>query len=271
MLATLALAVVSAVGPLAWHPGLVVVVATVIALGSAAAVAALRPVVPAGTVGLAPGVPAVVGLSGLLFASFGTAGTFIPLMPTTLRDTGPAPAGVSLSVTSAFWSLGSWVQSLERIQERTSVVGCLRVGFVLLALGTLGPILLAVSRVSIVAGMALWALAATGMGVCSPTLATTTLALTPPEALGRSTRLAPWPWRWPRASCWPRLARCSPRGPTVSPPASSPRSRRAAAGPRRSRRLRTRPTPWSRHLSGPLEPGDGAGYSPPSCGARRPW
>ncbi|MDQ2756141.1 MAG: hypothetical protein M3Y71_06195, partial [Actinomycetota bacterium] len=166
-------------------PALVPATAAVIVLGSAAALVALRSVVPAGTAALAPGVPALVGLSGLLFASFGTAGAFIPLMLTTLRDTGPALAGVSLSVTGAFWSLGSWVQSLDEVQRRTGAVGRLRVGFILVALGTLGPLLLALTETPIAAGMTIWALAATGIGVCSPTLATATMALTAHAALGR--------------------------------------------------------------------------------------
>ncbi len=187
VLAAGALAVVTAVGPLADRPGLVAPLATaaVIVLGSVAALVALRSVVPPGTTRLAAGVPALVALSGVLFASFGTAGAFIPLMLTTLRDTGPALAGVSLSVTGAFWSLGSWVQSLDHVQRRTSAVGRLRAGFSLVALGTLGPLLLALSSVPIVWGMALWAFAATGTGICSPTLATTTMALTEQGALGR--------------------------------------------------------------------------------------
>jgi len=187
VLAAGALAVVTAVGPLAGRPGLVapLAAAAVIVLGSVAALVALRSVVPPGTARLAAGVPALVALSGVLFASFGTAGAFIPLMLTTLRGTGPALSGVSLSVTGAFWSLGSWVQSLDPVQRRTSAVALLRVGFSLVALGIFGPLLLALSAMPIVWGMALWALAATGTGICFPTLATTTLALSAQDALGR--------------------------------------------------------------------------------------
>lgn len=187
VVAALALTALTALTPLAGRAGATPYAVVLLVLAAATTLVAVRPTVPAGTFALARGVPALVAQSALLAAAFGLAGTYIPLMLTTVRDVGPGLAGASLSVTGAFWSLGSWLQSGSTVQERTTPVARLRLGFALIAVGALGPLLLAVTGVPLWAGLALWAIAGTGIGVCSPTLATTTLALVPEEGRGRVT------------------------------------------------------------------------------------
>ena len=149
------------------------------------AVGAAARALPRGTVRLAPGVPAVLGLRLLVAASFAGAGATIPLMLVTVHDASAALAGVSLSVTGVMWAVGSWVVSTDPVRAHLGPVSRTRVGGVLIAVGALGPALLALDVVGLVPGMAGWALAATGMGVLSPTLATELLAHAPAAAHGR--------------------------------------------------------------------------------------
>lgn len=162
-------------------------VGAVLALASMGALLpALRAVLPPGTLRAAPGIPALTALRALLGAAFGTVAGLLPLMLTEVHRFGPAAAGVSLTITGIFWAAGSTLQSVAWVQRRTSVVTRLRAGFVLVTAGSLGPALLAVDLVPAWTGLGLWAVAAMGIGICSPTISTHVLALSTPADQGRS-------------------------------------------------------------------------------------
>ena len=55
-----------------------------------------------------------------------------------------------------------------------------------MAVGSLGPVLLALGRVGLPLGLSFWALAALGMGLNAPTLSVAALALSPAHAQGRA-------------------------------------------------------------------------------------
>lgn len=158
------------------------------------AVAALLPLlgtlVPAGTVRLAPGIPTIVALRGLVDAAFGTVGAFIPLMLTTVHGLGPAAAGASLTITGLCWAAGSQLHGLHAVQARWPAPVRLRLGFLLITVGVLGPALTAVEVLPVWAGLAMWGVAGLGMGITSPTLATHMLALSPVSDQGRNTAAA---------------------------------------------------------------------------------
>jgi hypothetical protein len=161
--------------------GLVVVAGGVllIAVGAARAL-------PPGTARLARGVPAVVGIRLLVAAAFTGVGAAIPLMLVTTQEASTAVAGLSLSVTGTMWGLGSWWSSTGPVQRRLSAVARVRLGGLLIAVGAAGPVLIALDVVGLVTGMVGWALAATGMGVLSPTLSTELLRLSPAREQGRA-------------------------------------------------------------------------------------
>lgn len=154
--------------------------------GAALLVPALRVVLPAGTLTGAPGIPALTALRGLLGAAFGTAGGLLPLLLTELRGYGPTAAGVSLTITGVFWAAGSQLQGLRAVQARASVVGLLRTGFALITAGLVGPVLLALDVVPVGLGLAGWAVAATGIGITSPTISTHVLTLSTEADQGRN-------------------------------------------------------------------------------------
>lgn len=156
----------------------------VLATGLVAAVGAAFKLLPRGSLHAARGLPAVIGLRGLLAASFATAEVFLPLLLT--RDLGWSlmHAGWALSTGAIFWSLGSAVQA--RISQPMSRQRGLRAGFLGVALG-IAVVGLALSlqlhAALLVAG---WACAGLGMGLAFPMLSVLTLKLSPPDEQGRN-------------------------------------------------------------------------------------
>lgn len=147
----------------------------------------LRAVLPAGVLVVARGIPAVIAMRGMVAAAFGLVGAFIPLMLSTVHGFRPATAGVSLTVTGLFWSVGSQVHGLSWVQREVAPVRRLRIGFGLIAVGTAGPALLSLGALPAWLGLSLWAVAGVGMGLSSPTLSTHLLSLSPVAAQGRYT------------------------------------------------------------------------------------
>ncbi|MDU0313477.1 MFS transporter [Phycicoccus sp. M110.8] len=155
-------------------------------VGIAALVPSLRAILPAGTLTGAPGIPALTAARGLLGAAFGTTGGLLPLMLTEVHHAGPAAAGVSLTITGLFWALGSQVQGLRVVQDRTSVATRLRIGFGLLTLGMLGPVALSLEVVPMWLGLAAWAVAGIGTGISSPAISNHVLTLSTEADQGRN-------------------------------------------------------------------------------------
>ncbi|MFC7490995.1 MULTISPECIES: MFS transporter [unclassified Knoellia] len=183
-----AVALLSVGGPLAFDDGdhrLAGLVSLVV--GAAALVATIRAALPAGTLTAAPGIPSVIALRTLLVIAFGGVGGYLPLMLDVTHDVGPALAGISLSVTGVFWAAGSAIHSLDAVQRRLDAAARVRLGLALIALGGVGPVLLSLELVALVPGLAGWALAATGMGLSSPSLATEIFTLAPEHEQGRAT------------------------------------------------------------------------------------
>lgn len=158
-----------------------------LAVGGLALVATIRAALPAGTLTAAPGIPAVVALRTLLVIAFGGIGGYLPLMLDVTHGVGPALAGISLSVTGVFWAAGSAIHSLDAIQRRFDAAARVRLGLTLIVLGGIGPALLSLEVVGMVVGLSGWALAAAGMGLSSPSLATEIFALAPEHEQGQAT------------------------------------------------------------------------------------
>lgn len=140
---------------------------------------------PPGTLALRRGLPSVIALRFLTSVAFTGIGGLIPLMLVQTQGVGPALAGASMSVTGTLWAVGSWLNSTapgQRLRPATR----LRIAFVLMAVGAVGPVLLALDLTGLPAGLALWGLAALGMGLNSPTLSVEVLALSPADQQGRA-------------------------------------------------------------------------------------
>ncbi|MFC7486067.1 MFS transporter [Knoellia sp. CPCC 206453] len=183
-----AVALLSVGGPLAFDGGdhRIAGLASLV-VGAATLVATIRAALPAGTLTAAPGIPAVVALRTLLVIAFGGIGGYLPLMLDVTHDVGPAIAGISLSLTGVFWAAGSAFHSLDAVQRRFDAAARVRLGLTLITLGGIGPLLLSLEVVGLVPGLAGWALASAGMGLCSPSLATEIFTLAPEHEQGQAT------------------------------------------------------------------------------------
>lgn len=187
-LAAAGLAALTAGGSLLGRSGPVELLGVaLVVLGIACTLPAVRTVLPAGTLRFARGIPALVALRGLVAAAFGTAGSLLPLMLTTIHGLGPAAAGASLTVTGLSWAAGSQLHGLDVVQRRVPAVQRLAVGFGLITVGVLGPALTSLHALPVVAGLTLWGVAGLGMGIVSPTLSTQLLLFAPVSDQGRLT------------------------------------------------------------------------------------
>lgn len=106
------------------------------AVGAVVLVVGLRPLVPAGTFRVRPGVSAPVALRGLLAGAFFGVESLIPLSLSTQHGYGATLAALPLAVSGTSWFAGSWWQGRlddEAHPQRRIVL--IRAGFVLNAAG----------------------------------------------------------------------------------------------------------------------------------------
>ncbi|MBX6388550.1 MAG: MFS transporter [Frankia sp.] len=155
-------------------------------VGAAAAVVALRRLLPPGTARARPGAPAAVAVRGLLtFAFFGT-DTFVPLAITSVRHHSTAVAGVAVTVSAMAWTAGSWTQA--RLASRRSGRFLVTTGLAVVLLGITGTaVLLLVPGVPLAAAIAAWGVAGYGIGLCYSPILNVVLNAAPPEQQGKAT------------------------------------------------------------------------------------
>ncbi|HYN65937.1 MAG TPA: MFS transporter [Ornithinibacter sp.] len=185
LLLAVGLAVTTFSAPLLAEPSTRAVGVLVIGVGAVlVSIGAVR-ALPHGLVRLARGVPTVIAVRLLVSAAFTAVAGLIPLMLVQTHDASTALAGVSLSVTGCLWAAGSWFNSTNRVQAEISAPTRAGLGAGLIAVGSLGPVLLSLDVIGLVPGLVAWAVAALGMGIVSPTLSTQLLSLAPVSEQGR--------------------------------------------------------------------------------------
>ena len=122
---------------LLWAVGAAVAVLAVELLGSrstpvlavlagAAAVAALRPLLPRRTLTAGRGLPAVIGTRGLMSASFFVGQAYVVLVLQERWDWSPGRAGIALTVVGVVWATAS--QGQARLGQRVSSETAMRIG-----------------------------------------------------------------------------------------------------------------------------------------------
>jgi MFS family permease len=140
-----------------------------IASGLAAALPALRRLVPAGTLTGRAGLPATILSRGLLtFVFFGADG-YVTLAITGVRHDSPLVAGFAVTGATVAWTGGSWIQA--RLSDRWEGRRLVRTGLVVILLGITGMLLVLQPGVPVLAGIVAWTIAGLGMGMAySPIL-----------------------------------------------------------------------------------------------------
>ena len=148
------------------------------------AVAALRHLLPPGTLRLRRGRPAVVAVVfGIAFAFFGTE-AFVPLTVVDVRGGSVTFGGLALSAAAVTWTIGSWVQARAatagiRRTLVTSGAGLIGAGIVITAL-------VLVPEVPVLVAALGWAVAGLGMGLAYSMLALMVLETAVPGEEGFS-------------------------------------------------------------------------------------
>ncbi len=145
--------------------------------GSLIALAALRQLLPAGTLRAASGMPAAVLTSGLLNMAFFGVDAFVPLGLTAVRGQSPTAAGLALTAATLTWTTGAWLQA--RWSPHHGRRQLVSVGLVLTAVGVACVIVMLLPPVPVLLAPALWGIAGLGMGIAYSTLSLVVLEHAP--------------------------------------------------------------------------------------------
>src|SRR5262249_11867385 len=148
----------------------VVVGLALLVAGIAVARPGFQRLMPAGTLGAAPGLPAAIAAMGLVSVAFLGTETFFPLLVTEVHHRSTTLAGLALSAATLTWTTGAWVQARlapQRTRRRRALVGW---GALVLATGLAGLTLPLFDATPLWAGVVAWALAGLGMGIAHATI-----------------------------------------------------------------------------------------------------
>ena len=145
------------------------------------AIVSLRPLTPAGTLTLQPGLPSVIAARGLFYASFAGVQAFLALMLTSVHGFSSSLTGVAVATGAVSWTAGSWLQ--DRLDERRGGSGRssrIVLGTTLLSLG-LGVQCWALYTATAVFLITVvgWLLAGLGIGLAHSTSSVLAFALAP--------------------------------------------------------------------------------------------
>jgi MFS family permease len=155
-----------------------------LAAGGLLAVAALRHLLPPGSLRLAPGRPSVVvAIFVVAFAFFGTE-AYVPLTVVEVRGGSVTLGGIALSAAAVTWATGAWLQARAAAASirRTLVV----VGAALIAAGIAITSLVLLPAAPLLVAALGWGVAGLGMGLAYSMLALLMLESAPPGEEGFS-------------------------------------------------------------------------------------
>jgi MFS family permease len=135
-------------------------------LGGVTAYLAVRRVLPAETLSFGSGLPAILAMRGVLTYGYFGSLAFFPMALELVRGLSPGLAGVGVSAGSIGWTSGSWIAVvLDRRFGITARPQIVRIGLVLLMIGTAGTIGTLIRSCPVALAIASWGIAGLGMGI----------------------------------------------------------------------------------------------------------
>ncbi|OLC19029.1 MAG: hypothetical protein AUH33_06480 [Chloroflexi bacterium 13_1_40CM_68_21] len=155
----------------------VLVTPALLALGLVIGVPALRRLLPAGTLSARAGLPSAVLARGLLTFAFFGADVYVPLTVTSLRGESVLLSGIALTAGTVAWTTGAWIQ--ERTVLRVGAAPLVRNGFVLVAVGIAGMVLVLSAIVPAWVSVIAWGIAGLGIGMAYSSISLTVLGHAP--------------------------------------------------------------------------------------------
>lgn len=134
---------------------------------------------------LRAGIAAVSWVRMLQTGAFFAAEAFLPLALSQLRGLSLFRAGLTLTIGSIGWTLGSWLQSrtwFKLRRDQIIAVGalCSAIGILIVAVATFGHLWIGVYALA-------WIVAGLGMGLGTASGSLAVMQLSPPDKLGRNT------------------------------------------------------------------------------------
>jgi MFS family permease len=169
---------------LAAGSGAIPVGLALIAAGAALGLAALRRIVPPGTLTARSGMPAAIASRGLLAFGFFGADAYVTLTITAIRHQSPAVAGIVVTGATLGWTAGAWAQA--RLGDSWEGRRLVRIGLAVILVGIAGMALILQPGVPLAEGMAAWTVAGLGMGLAYAPLSLMMLRHAPPGQEGRA-------------------------------------------------------------------------------------
>jgi MFS family permease len=118
---------------------------------------------PPGTLRAAPGFPTAVLLRGVVTFAFFSVDAYVPLLLVEVRGWSATQAGIAVTAATLSWTAGSWTQA--RLSSRYAHEAFVRVGFPVIALGTVGLGLILLPQVPAWVAIPIFAVAGFGMGL----------------------------------------------------------------------------------------------------------
>ena len=153
-----------------------------IAAGLVLGVPAFLRLVPEGTLRAMGPLQAAVLARGFLTFAFFAADVYVPLTITVLRGEGIVLSGIALTAGTVAWTSGAWIQ--ERAVLRVGAMPLVRNGFVLLAAGILGMVVVLVALVPAWIAIVAWGVAGLGIGMAYSSISLTVLRHAPSGSEG---------------------------------------------------------------------------------------
>ncbi len=141
-----------------------VILAVMLAVaGIVVGIAALRRLLPPGTLHAARGLPATILSRGLLTFAFFGADAYVTLTITTVRHHSTIAAGGVVTASTLAWTAGSWIQA--RLNDRWEGARLIRSGLCLILAGTAGMAWQLRPGVPLWEAYVAWSAAGLGMGL----------------------------------------------------------------------------------------------------------
>ena len=148
-----------------------------VAIGLVLGIPGLRNLLPPGTFRARSALPAAVLSRGILTFAFFTPDIFVPLTVTTIRGESVVLSGLALTAGTLAWTTGAWIQ--ERTVFRVGAARLVRDGFLVLALGIAGMVLVLTGGPPAWLCIPAWGIAGLGIGMAYSSISLTVLRHAP--------------------------------------------------------------------------------------------
>jgi len=148
-----------------------------VAIGLVLGIPGLRNLLPPGTFRARGALPAAVLSRGILTFAFFTPDIFVPLTVTTIRGESVVLSGLALTAGTLAWTTGAWIQ--ERTVFRVGAARLVRDGFLVLALGIAGMVLVLTGGPPAWLCIPAWGIAGLGIGMAYSSISLTVLRHAP--------------------------------------------------------------------------------------------